>query len=479
MAEREFIEATLNKVGVDPLAHGRHGPEFFASAELYLDGGRMAAPTKRWLAYAMIRDQIRRIKGSTLARNAAWMFAGQGLSLVVQGLSFVILARLLGSGQYGVLAAAYALISMVSQYSAMGSGTLFMRYVSQDHSRFREYWGNILLSIAMLGTPLVLALHWGGVWLIGSASASVLVLLAIGDCLCLQLVACISQIFQTFEKMQITATLNLLTNFLRLLLAAGMLVVLHHATAWQWAIASLTISIIAVATAFATVMIKFGRPKFVFKLLLTRLGEGFIFAASGSTTSVYNDIDKVMLGHYGMTVANGIYAMAYRVVNICTMPMASIYAAAFPRFFREGLNGVRSTEPLARKLLKRTLVMAILGAVGMFVLAPLIPYLVGKGFSQSVAALRWLCLIPVFRSLHVSAADAMAGAGHQKYRFVSQFIAAASNFCMNLYLIPRYSWQGAAWASLLTDGGLAAMNWTVLLWLKRNESVGQPIIDLA
>ena len=425
----------------------------------------------------MIRDQVRRITSSTLARNAGWMFAGQGLSFVVQGLYFVVLARLLGTAQYGVLAAAIALVSILSQYSTMGSGLLFLRYVSPDHSRFPEYWGNILLSTATIGTLLVLALHWSGAWLVGSASASVLILLAIGDCLCGQLAICVSQIFQAFEKMRITASLNLLTNLLRLLLAAGMLLVLHHATAWNWAVASLAVSIVAASTAFATVTLHFGWPKFKPKLLLARGGEGFIFAVSGSTTSVYNDVDKVMLGHYGMTVANGIYSMAYRVVNICTMPIMSIYAAAFPRFFRMGVNGVRDTEPFARKLLKRTLVLGILGAVGMFVFAPLIPYLVGKSFSESISALRWLCLIPAFRSLHVAAGDAMAGAGFQKYRLGSQFIAAGSNFLLNLYLIPRYSWVGAAWASLLTDGGLAAMSWTVLLWLKRTEA---PLsVDLA
>jgi O-antigen/teichoic acid export membrane protein len=427
----------------------------------------------------MMREQILKLKNSTLARNAGWMFAGQGLSFVVQGVYFVVLARLLGNAQYGILAAAFALVSLVSQYSTMGSGLLFLRYVSPDHSRFREYWGNILLSTAVLGTTIVLALHWGGRWLVGADSAAVLVLLAIGDCLCLQLASCVSQIFQAFEKMRITATLNLLTNLLRLILAAGMLALLHHATAWDWAIASLVVSIIAAATAFVTVTVKFGWPKFVPSLLFKRIGEGFIFAVSGSTTNAYNDVDKVMLGHYGMTVANGIYSMAYRVINIATMPMMSIYAAAFPRFFREGVNGARSTEPFARKLLKRTLLLGIAAAVGMFLFAPVIPFLVGKGFKESVSALRWLCLIPAFRCLHVSAGDAMAGAGYQKYRLGSQFVAAASNFCLNLYLIPHYSWVGAAWSSLLTDGGLAAMNWTLLLWLKRSEIARMPIAEPA
>ncbi len=417
----------------------------------------------------MIGAQISRIRSSPLARNAVWMFAGQGSSFLVQALYFVLLARLLGTLEYGVLAGAIALVSVVSQYSTMGSGLLVLRYVSPDHARFREYWGNVILSTAFFGSLLVLGLHLAGRWMVGSRSASILVLLAIGDCLFGQLTTAASQVFQAFEKMKITATLNLITNLLRLLLAGAMLFFLHKASAWQWALASLAVSGAAVTAAVATVTVRFGWPLFRPQLLLRRMGEGLIFAVSGSTTSVYNDVDKVMLGHYGMAVANGIYSMAYRVVNIATMPIMSIQAAVFPRFFREGRNGVAATEPLARKILKRTLLLGGASAAAMFLGAPLLPHLVGKGFAPSVGALRWLCLIPIFRCLHVGSGDAMAGAGYQKYRLGSQAIAAAGNLGMNLYLIPRYSWTGAALASLLTDGGLAGMNWTLLLWLKRHE----------
>jgi O-antigen/teichoic acid export membrane protein len=427
----------------------------------------------------MIRNYLRKAADNTLARNAGWLFAGQGLSFFIQAAYFVVLARLLGSAQYGILAAAFALVSMFSQYSAMGSGLLFLRYVSPDHSRFREYWGNILMSATSFGILLVLALHWSGRWLVGSASASIVIFIAIGDCICGQLSSCISQIYQTFEKMRVTATFNLLINFSRLVLAVVMLAVLHHAAARDWAIASLTVSFLATAAIVVTVTLQFGWPKFVPRLFVERMGEGFIFAVSGSTTSAYNDIDKVMLGHYGMSVANGIYSMAYRIINICAMPISSISGAALPRFFREGVHGVQNTEPFARRLLRRTSVIGIVGAVVMFATAPLIPHIVGRDFSASVAALRWLCLIPAFRSLHLSAGDAMSGAGYQKYRLATQLIAAGSNFSMNLYLIPHYSWTGAAWASLATDGGLAAMNWTVLLWLKRNQIAGPAIMDPA
>jgi O-antigen/teichoic acid export membrane protein len=109
----------------------------------------------------------------------------------------------------------------------------------------------------------------------------------------------------------------------------------------------------------------------------------------------------------------------------------------------------------------------------MFLGAPIIPRIVGPSFTHSVSALQWLCLLPVFRSLHLGAGDTLTGAGYQRYRTAAQLGAAALNFGLNLWLIPAYSWHGAAWASLLTDGSLAAGNWIILGWLMRRESKPQ------
>jgi O-antigen/teichoic acid export membrane protein len=424
-----------------------------------------------------VKRYLQSLRESTLAKNAVWLFMGQGLSFVLQAGYFIVLARLLGSTEYGIYAAATALVSIISQYSSMGSGLVFLQHVSPDHSKFPAYWGNILISTLGVGSALVLAVHLTGHWMIGPASASILVIVAVGDCVWQQLTSCSGQVFQTFEKMKITATLNMAVNLLRLLIAIAMLLVLHHATSRQWAWAALSVSTMAALFAVAAVSFNFGAPKFSLGLFALRAGDGFIYSVSASTTTIYNDIDKVLLGHYGMNAANGIYTMAYRVINICTMPIVSIYSAAFPKFFRLGTEGMRSTVPYARRLLKRTSVIGLLGALGMFLTAPLIPRLVGPSFAQSVSALRWLCLIPFFRSFHLSAGDAIAGAGHQKFRLVSQFVAAAFNFSINLYLIPRYSWLGAAWASLMTDGSLGAMNWLVawrLVQREKNKAVPTP-----
>jgi O-antigen/teichoic acid export membrane protein len=216
------------------------------------------------------------------------------------------------------------------------------------------------------------------------------------------------------------------------------------------------------------VTIEFGRPRIVPRLFLERGVEGAEYAFSASTSTAYNDLDKTMLSHYGMSAANGIYTMAYRVIDLAVMPAYSMEQAAEPRLFQLGAKSLKETSNFGRRLLKRSLLASSVVSLGMFVLAPVLPHIVGRGFSESVSALRWLCLIPLFRSVHGVTGAVLTGAGLQRYRSITQIVTVVGNFGLNVWLIPSYGWHGAAWASLATDGGLAVMNWTVLTMLVRS-----------
>jgi O-antigen/teichoic acid export membrane protein len=412
---------------------------------------------------------------SQLAKNASWMFLGQGVNFAVQACYFILLARLLGADQYGILVGATAAVALLSQYSLLGSGVVMLRQVSRHQSEFPQYWGNVLMTTLTFGFFVIVALAHFGKWMVGPASASVIVLVALGECTCARIAEGAGQAFQAFEQLKLTAVLTSLTNIARLSIAAGMVLVLHHATVRQWAMASLVVSCISAALALVLVTTRLGWPRFDFRLLQSRALEGIGFSFAASTTSVYNDIDKTMLSKYGMLAANGTYSMAYRVVDISCTPIRALQSAAFPRFCQMGRNGARGSIAFTGKLLGKTLPFGLLAAVVMFLTAPLIPHVLGRSFSGSVSALQWLCLLPVFRSLHLGAGDTLTGAGYQRYRFAAQLGAAALNFGLNLWLIPTYSWHGAAWASLATDGSLAAGNWILLGLLVRREN--QPFLE--
>jgi O-antigen/teichoic acid export membrane protein len=399
------------------------------------------------------------------------MTMGQGISVIMQAAYFAILARLLGVIDYGIFVGAFAFTNLVAQYSTLGSGTIFLRYVSGNRQAFAVYWGNVVLLTLVLGGLMVAVLTVTGHFILNPASASLVIFAAIANCICSQLSIETGRVFQTFERMKVTAILSMLTNLVRTLAAGAMLVVMHRASALEWALASTAVSILAAVTGVVWVTVTFGRPQFR-PIMFPKHGlEGFGHAIAGSTSSIYNDLDKTMLSHYGMNHDNGIYTVAYRVIDISSLPIFSIRDAAMPRLFERGrISGVAASADFAHRLLKRTVPIGIVVSVGTFLAAPLIPLVVGRGFGESVNALRWLALIPLFRSFHQMTGSAMTSSGYQRYRTGSQLGAALLNFVLNLFLIPSYGWHGAAWASLATDGSLCFVNSALLRLCIRQDA---------
>ncbi|MGC2297411.1 MAG: polysaccharide biosynthesis C-terminal domain-containing protein, partial [Acidobacteriaceae bacterium] len=118
----------------------------------------------------------------------------------------------------------------------------------------------------------------------------------------------------------------------------------------------------------------------------------------------------------------------------------------------------------------RTLPYSIAAAALLALGAPLLPMFFGPSFRESVVALRWLCVLPILRSLHYAWGSAITASASQWNRTATQFGAAAFNLCLNFLLIPRWSWRGAAVASLLTDGALALASLFVVSRLMRREA---------
>jgi O-antigen/teichoic acid export membrane protein len=408
----------------------------------------------------------------SLLQGSLWMISGQGLAMAAQVLYFILIGRALGSREYGAFVGVAALIASLSQCSSLGMEMILVRNVSRDRASFPRTWGHALLLtsagfVALLAVAMVIA-HFA----LRPELRPLVLWIALADGLLGKLIQLSARAFQGAGRLAWTARLTALTTVGRLATAAGLWIFTraHHlrSTALLWAhlywIATLAVALFAVILA----TLRLGRPRFG-RIRGTDLSEGLSFSLSSSSISVYNDIDKTFLVGLGQTQAAGIYSAAYRVVDAASAPIYAVYAAAAPRFFREGEHSVRAARDFARTTLLRTLPLALAASALLALAAPLLPVLFGASFRESVHALRWLCLLPVLRALHYSWGSAITGSASQWNRTATQFGAAALNLCLNWLLIPRWSWRGAAFASLLTDAALAAASYWVLVHLVRSE----------
>ena len=119
-----------------------------------------------------------------------------------------------------------------------------------------------------------------------------------------------------------------------------------------------------------------------------------------------------------------------------------------------GSTGLSGTMQFAKKLIFWSAVYGFVCAGILYACAPGLPTLLGKSFASTVLALRWLSPLVFIKSVHYFLADSLTGSGFQGVRTSIQLLVVVVNVLLNFWLISAYSWRGAAWASLASDGML-------------------------
>jgi O-antigen/teichoic acid export membrane protein len=295
-----------------------------------------------------------RIKTSGLVRDTGHLAMGQGLRLVIQAAYFVLIARTLGPDKYGAFVAIVALAAIFGPFSGLGTNNLFVKNVRSRKRTAEVCWGNGLaatmvsgavFSCLILGINSVLRLRM---------PFSVVVAVCISDLLLQRVIELASFGFGAVDRMKENAIQNV-TGSLPRLIAVGVLVLSRSpVTLQRWTLAYLGASAISTLYALYRAHSLWGAPRFAWSALREDIREGIYFSIGTSAATIYNDVDKVMLGKVSF-VAAGIYAAAYRIVDVSMTPIRSLASAAYPHFFRRGMDGIESARAYAMTQIKRAM----------------------------------------------------------------------------------------------------------------------------
>jgi O-antigen/teichoic acid export membrane protein len=388
-------------------------------------------------------------------RNTASMITGALMRLGLQAVYFVVITRSLGADQFGAFSGVLALIAVLSPFASLGMGNLIIKNVAEDKHSFQKSWGNALFATCILSSVfLALVLLCARLLLPKDISLLMIAFIGLSDMLLLSVVNLASQAFQAFEQLQKTA--RVLVVWIGARTAAGAILVVfnHHPTAMLWSLSYFLGTAASAIYSFFWVCRDLGWPTLDLSALWRKLREGLYFSVSLSSQSVYNNIDKTMLARMSTLDGTGIYTTAYRLIDLVFQPISALLAATYSRFFHHGAAGLNASTRFARRVMPYSIGYAILSAILLAALAPVIPHALGESYARAVGAVWWLSPIIVLRSVHYFLADSLTGAGFQGVRTFVQLLVAAQNVLLNFWLIPAFGWRGAAFASLASDGML-------------------------
>ena len=360
----------------------------------------------------------------------------------------LVIVRVLTGEDYGRFSFVYVYISFYEVFVHFGLNATLIREVTQAPGRTPQILGNALLFKVLLciaAWPVMI-----GVIYLSNYPISVLngVLLA-----GFQLFFSVRDIYEVAYKVNlkmITPTLwNTLKNTLALLMV--MVVAWLRPSIHTFILAYLVSGLVGLS-GFILFTRRFIRLDFRpdFQMIKHLISQSFPLLLSGYLTLIYYRIDVVMLSKMKTFLDVGYYSVAVRLTESLDVIAASVMVSLFPlisRYFKEDRSSFETTISRGFRVL---LLLGLPISIGGTLVAPeLTIFLFGTAYTPSSTTLGILLWYTCLTFLGRLLASVLIACGRQITDAWISFAQVIANIGLNLILIPHYSYNGAAAATIV------------------------------
>jgi O-antigen/teichoic acid export membrane protein len=168
---------------------------------------------------------------------------------------------------------------------------------------------------------------------------------------------------------------------------------------------------------------------------------------------VYFQIDKLMLSVMDSQTAVGYYGAAYKILEILVTFPGMFVGLLVPLMTKHYLYAPENFQNVIDKAFNILYSLAIPVGVGGIILAePIVLLISGDDFLPSQWALKVLFVAVSFIFVSNMFGHILISTKYQDPSMAASILGAVANIVLNLFLIPMYSFIGAAIATVITEG---------------------------
>ncbi len=407
-----------------------------------------------------------------LGRSNFWALVNQGVAVVGSLANFLILARIFGPADYGVVAAALALVMMAGPLVALGADKLVVRDIAQSLRSPAEALTGGLLTVqigAVVASVALLALR---PLLLPQAPPELIGALVIAELVIGAASACCSAAYWAVGRVRAGALTTATTTAAKIG-AVLVFAVTGGGSPVRWGYLYAVAAVLAGVPVVWWAYRRLGRPAIGDYSLRARVREGLAYSANISATIGHNDADKILLVRAGYGTEAGLYSIAYRIATMAWLPVLAVLQANLPRFFElGGTDGLTATKAHARRLLGPLLIYGVVATIAVIAAAPLVPLVVGAEYQGAVYILMLLAPLTLVKVAQYVPGDALTGAGRQGVRSACVVAALVVNLAINLLFIPSHGLAAALVATLVSECVYAVLVNLALYWPGRSRRGG-------
>lgn len=379
-----------------------------------------------------------------VAKNTVYLVLADVANKTMSFFFFMLAARHLGVGKFGVLSFALAFVTMLGVLTDLGLGAVTAREIARDPGVAQQQ-ANVALAVRLVASVTAMVLIGVLVNLIGYAATVVRVVYILSFFVLANAISSYyCSVFQGFERMELIAlsrfaqTAVLVTG--AVLLTRGGAVVERYA--FLYAGAGILSAVVAGTTAAGLV-----RPglSFALKEWWKLLRPAAPIGLAVMFTMFYYWNGTILLSRLRGNEVVGNYSAALRLVIGLAFAGFAFSGAVYPllsRLFAK--DPARSARALELALRYMMMLMLPVAAFGVVFARPLILLLYGGGYEGAVSLLRILGWWGVCASLNSLLSNFFICANRPGVVTAQTGFALGVNLALNLALIPAMGAAGAA-----------------------------------
>lgn len=349
-----------------------------------------------------------------------------GFNTACQLVIFVIIARVLGPSEFGKLMIATSVTAIAAMLCGLGSHETPVRRIPRKPEQYPEIFGHCLsvhLATAIIIVP-------ASAYLISRVAGLPLassIALAIASTLIFRLVALAEQLLLGLVRFREANFINGAASVIRLGAAiAAAALGLDSAAVWcYWLLGANAAGLLICGW----MLLRIGMPRFGLNNHEVRLGAWLTL--TGIADTVRQNMDRLIMASFLPSSTIAQYAAASRVTQISEIAFQSLNRTVYPSLAKG--EGPFISFAFRYLVIVLAISLATAATVG-YLLAPLIPLLMGEAYQPVVEFLRVLCWLCVPVAAQTVPYDIMGIMQHHKLRsqafFAASLVAAALTFVL-------------------------------------------------
>lgn len=389
---------------------------------------------------------------ATVARNTAFSAGGDLISKLASLAFYVVMARELGSTAFGHYMFALSLTVLLASLGGFGTDSLLTRAVARDREALHGlFFNSVALKVALgavLGVVAVLVSVANGYGGAVQVTTALLAAAAIAE----QVSKTVAATFLAYDDTRPTATGLILQRFTTA--GAGIAALAGGSGIVPVAAIYLAGALLGLAYVVRALVRREIRPRRELSVARARrvAAEAVPFGLKLVFSTAIFRIDSTILSLMKGGTAVGLYSAAYRALESTFFVVYGFEAALFPtlaRLRRDTTPPVGQMYALAVKA-----VVALMTPVGLAFLLyarPILRLLYGGEYVPATTAMQWLGGAAALYGVSFMSSSLLVAQDAAKKVAWATGLIMLENIVLNLIFIPRYSLEGAAAVTTITE----------------------------